>query len=173
MSSESTIFPTDQTPTSSSNSSSSSGGGPRTKHVASLPGTLQRFQLPPRKKTFERSSLYTDNTINTLPPITNIRDWANFQEYQNLTIERFNEAALRDRNRRNAGQRDAQNGMARYEVGSTSRLAELVGFNNAGVKYRPDWTSKVVVEVWVANKKEKANKSHDQKHIEFANKWGV
>jgi hypothetical protein len=45
--------------------------------------------------------------------------------------------------------------MARYDIGSISRLAEFVGYNNVGVKYRFDWISKVVVEVWVTNEKEK------------------
>jgi hypothetical protein len=132
-----------------------------------MPGTLPRFQLPPRKKTFERSSLYTDNTIQPIPTIPGIRDWGNFQEYQDIANERFNEAALRDGSRRNAGERIAQNGMARYDVGST--LAELVGYNNVGVKYRPDWTSKAA-ETWVTNEKDKAAKSNDQKRIEFAAK---
>jgi hypothetical protein len=96
MSLETSPFPIDQTPSSSSSSSSSSGGGPRAKHIDTLPVGLPQFALPTRKKTFERSSLYTDNTINTLPPITDIRNWANFQEYQDLTNKRLNEADLRD-----------------------------------------------------------------------------
>jgi hypothetical protein len=63
--------------------------------------------------------------------------------------------------------------MTRYDVGTISRLAELVGFNNVGVKYRPDWTSKAAAEAWVLNEQEKARKSNDQKRIEFAAKWGV
>jgi hypothetical protein len=105
--------------------------------------------------------------------ITGIRDWPRFQEYQDTANERLNEASLKDRDRRNAGEHIAPNGMSRYDVGSTSRLAELVGFNNVGVKYRPDWTSKVVAEAWVTNEKEKAAKSRDAKRIEFATKWGV
>jgi hypothetical protein len=167
MSLDSSPFPTDQTPSSSSGSSSSSRAGVRTKPVTNVPVILPKFQLPPRKKTFERSSLYTDNTLD-MPAITGIRDWANFQEYQDMANERLTETALRDRNRRNAGERVEQNGMARYNIGSTSRLVEFVGPNNVGVKYRPDWTSKAAAEAWVANEQDKAAKSNDVKRIEFA-----
>jgi hypothetical protein len=112
-----------------------------------------------RKKTFERSSLYVDGAIPAMLAITGIRDWPHFQEYQDMVNQRLNEAALKDRDRRNAGERVAQNGLIWYDVGSTSRLAELVGFNNVGVKYRCDWTSKAATEAWVTNEKEKAAKS--------------
>jgi hypothetical protein len=141
--SDENLFP--ETKPTSSSSSSSSRPAPRTKQITNL----ARIPLPVRKKTFERSSLYTDNTIPAMPAITGIRDWARFQEYQDMLNTRLNEATRKDRERRNAGERVAQNGMTRYDVGSTSQLADLVGFNNVGVKYRPDWTSKAAAEAWV------------------------
>jgi hypothetical protein len=72
---------------------------------------LQQFQVPDRKRKFNRSSLYTDTNIPA-PLNYNVKNWDDYTAYVDFAAGRQESARELDKKRRYAGERVMVNALS-------------------------------------------------------------
>jgi hypothetical protein len=133
---------------------------------------LQQFQVPDRKRKFNRSSLYTNEYIQ--PPLNyTVKNWDDCTAYVDYAAGRKEKAKESDDKRRATGERVAANALSRYNYEGLGALSTPVGNQNLGVKYMPEWVSKASADWWLAHERAKADASGNKKQIDYINKWAV
>jgi hypothetical protein len=99
-----------------------------------------------------------------------VRDWDTFGQYMRKGRERVQQAKAEDLRLRNLGERVAPDGLGFYNPDATTKLADLVGRSNVGVRYRPYLGAALSARLWLQNQKNKAKSEKDQA---MWNRWDI
>jgi hypothetical protein len=99
-----------------------------------------------------------------------IKNWESFGQYVDESKARIEAARASDALKRDeTGERVGMVLIGAYDFGGTTKLADLVGQSNLGIKYVPQFISEESARKWIQKQESRAKTNKDK---EIWRRWG-